>query len=254
MTSNQPPEDEFYIGYAPIPRRVKKLLWQFIPSLLLGLIIFALIIPLVHNQFTPTRVGGLVEYEGVLLSQPVPHLVVPRGGDTSLGNAYSRYPLSARNKKSVSPAILEQTGKWVKLEGSPVHRDHQTLISTKSATPIEPQPQSRVIIPEGRTLGQFSLTGVIADSKCYLGSMKPGLGKTHRECAIRCISGGVPPMFVSKNESGDRLYFFLVDAQGGQVNDRLLDLVADPVQITGEVVSYDDLLILKADPKTYELL
>jgi hypothetical protein len=84
--------------------------------------------------------------------------------------------------------------------------------------------------------------------------MNPGQTKTHRECAIRCISGGVPPTLRVENQSGDIIYFLLVDSQGNTVNSRILDIIADPVSVTGEVVQYGDLFVLKADPDNYNLL
>ena len=81
--------------------------------------------------------------------------------------------------------------------------------------------------------------------------MKPGQGKTHRGCAIRCLSGGVPAVFHVVNQAGQPMYFLLADQSGGAVNDRVLDVVADPLEINGEVVRYDDLYVLRADPQTY---
>ena len=43
----------------------------------------------------------------------------------------------------------------------------------------------------------------------------------------------------------------LVDVDGAAVNDRVLDLVGDPVEITGDVEQVDDWLVLRADPATY---
>jgi hypothetical protein len=34
--------------------------------------------------------------------------------------------------------------------------------------------------------GPVELTGEIVDSKCFLGVMVPGSGKTHKECASLC--------------------------------------------------------------------
>jgi len=43
-----------------------------------------------------------------------------------------------------------------------------------------------------KTWGEFDLVGEIVDSKCYFGNMNPGNGKVHRDCAVRCMSGGIP--------------------------------------------------------------
>ena len=98
-------------------------------------------------------------------------------------------------------------------------------------------------------LGSHTLRGEIVDSKCFLGVMKPGRGKPHRACAVRCISGGIPPVLRVEDADGDYRHFLLVDTAGRAVNERVLDLVAEPVEVTGSVTKDGDLLILAADPE-----
>jgi hypothetical protein len=100
-------------------------------------------------------------------------------------------------------------------------------------------------------LGERTLVGEIVDSKCYLGVMKPGRSKPHKSCAVRCISGGVPPMLRVTDESGVTTDYLLVDERGAAVNDAVLDLVAVPVRITGTVRRIGDRLQLRADPTSY---
>ena len=100
-------------------------------------------------------------------------------------------------------------------------------------------------------LGRQTLKGEIVDSKCYLGVMNPGQLLPHRACAIRCISGGIPPVLLVRQTNGAATYLLLVSAAGRPVNQQVLDLVAEPVQITGEVERQGRLLILRADPSTY---
>ena len=114
----------------------------------------------------------------------------------------------------------------------------------------DPAPATDGAAPE--SLGTHTLAGEIVDSKCFLGVMKPGELKTHRACATRCISGGVPPVLLVRKRDGTALYLVLIATDGGAVNDRVLDLVAEPVEITGEVLRYGDLLVLRSDPETYE--
>jgi hypothetical protein len=101
------------------------------------------------------------------------------------------------------------------------------------------------------SLGQQTLVGEIVDSKCYLGVMNPGALIPHRACAIRCISGGVPPVLLVLQSNAPALCFLLVSRDGKPVNKQVLNLVAEPVQITGEVERQGDLLILRSDPATY---
>jgi hypothetical protein len=43
----------------------------------------------------------------------------------------------------------------------------------------------------------------------------------------------------------------LVSAEGKPVNKDVLDMVAEPVEITGDVERQGDLLVLRADPRSY---
>ena len=101
------------------------------------------------------------------------------------------------------------------------------------------------------SLGQQTLVGEIVDSKCYLGVMNPGQLTPHRACAVRCISGGIPPVLLVRQKAGPPLYFLLVSSDGRAVNKQVLDMVAEPVQITGDVERQGELLVLRADPQTY---
>ena len=53
--------------------------------------------------------------------------------------------------------------------------------------------------------------------------MKPGEGKTHRSCAIRCIAGGIPPVF--KTDSSG--YFLLVNEKNEPVSSEIVNIVGD---------------------------
>ena len=103
-------------------------------------------------------------------------------------------------------------------------------------------------------LGRQTLTGEVVDSKCFFGAMNPGQSAPHRACAIRCISGGIPPVLLVRLPNGTATYFLLVSANGKPVNRQVLDFVAEPVQITGEVERQGGLLILRAEPADYHRL
>lgn len=109
--------------------------------------------------------------------------------------------------------------------------------------------------PSGeRAYGRHTLQGLIVDSKCYLGIMKPGGTKPHRACAARCISGGIPPLFIVSDANGPLRQMLLVGANGEAINEEVLAYVAEPLEIQGEVARVDDLWILKAAPKTFRRL
>ena len=95
-----------------------------------------------------------------------------------------------------------------------------------------------------KDLGIQIIRGEIVDPKCYFGVMKPGEGKAHRDCAIRCILGGIPPVLHVQNEKGESNYYLIVGPNGEKINEAVQYLVAEPVSIEAKVVQQDDWIIL----------
>jgi hypothetical protein len=60
--------------------------------------------------------------------------------------------------------------------------------------------------------------------------MNPGAGKVHRDCAVRCISGGIPPAFLVRDSSGNLVTLLLANWKR-----ELLEHVAEPVAIRGRL-------------------
>lgn len=246
--------DDFYIGYAPVPPSVKRFLLWFVPVLVIGVLVLAVIVPKVHfDQANPGKFTGGQSFDGFLLAEPSPHLLVPNTEAAEGDNSpFKIYPLAGLNKMSPNPKVMENVGNWVNLKGLLVDRGNFAMVLAQSAELIDVPDGTSQLPDQTVSLGEFSLSGEILDGKCYPGVMKPGRTKTHRACAIRCISGGVPPIFLVHNNQGKTLHFLLSDLSGNAVNDRVLNMVADPIQITGEVIQYGDAFILKADPDTYK--
>jgi hypothetical protein len=93
-----------------------------------------------------------------------------------------------------------------------------------------------------------TVTGEIVDSKCYLGVMNPGQGKVHRDCAARCLSGGIPPIFVTTD---GREQFLLVGLDGRALGrDALREFVAEPITIRGDLLQQGESRLLKIDART----
>lgn len=107
---------------------------------------------------------------------------------------------------------------------------------------------------DAEELGAHTLVGEIVDSKCFLGVMNPGQLKPHKACAIRCISGGIPPVLLVRDETGTASTFLLVGGDGRPVGAELLDMVAEPLEITGVVRRTGDMLTLAAEPSDYRRL
>ena len=84
--------------------------------------------------------------------------------------------------------------------------------------------------------------------------MKPGNGKIHRSCAVRCISGGIPPVFATTDGNNVAKYFLLTDLEGNPINNKILSHVGKPADITGNVEKMEDWYVLKIDPKNIKEL
>jgi hypothetical protein len=249
--------DEFYIGWeqraAPgIGRRTRG-----VALVLLVLAVLSAAALAVSQRLIGASVfefGELKTFTGILAVEPYPHLLVPRPGVTEGAGAFSSYYLVAEWKFGLPPQALQSfDGHAVTLQGTLIYRGNQTMIQVAdktlqmAKTPVPPL-TGQAIIP----LGRQTLTGEIVDSKCYLGVMNPGQLTPHRACAIRCLSGGIPPVLLVRPQNGPPIYLLLVSAQGKPVNQQVLEYVAEPVSITGEVERQGEFLILRADPATYE--
>ena len=248
--------DDFYVGYQ---RRAPAALAGFLrgASLLLLVLAAAMAALLATGQ---KRFGpGVFEYgterelTGVIAERPVPLLVVPRPGSDLSGEGASRYPLVRRGKHGAAEAVAGLDGALARVAGTLIYRPGTTMLELAPGSP------ARVPIGVARfgagdpaggaeDLGTHTLSGEIVDSKCWLGVMKPNRRRPHRACAALCIRGGIPPALVVDFEGGGEAMFLLVDGAGGALGRRVLDLVAEPVEIRGRVARHGDLLVLAADP------
>lgn len=102
-------------------------------------------------------------------------------------------------------------------------------------------------------LGLWRLTGEICDGKCYTGAMRPGTGIAHKACANLCLTGGVPPVFVSTYPVEGSEFLLLAGPQGGPLGEAVKSWVAARVQIDGRIVRRGDLLVFQVDLASAEL-
>ena len=245
---------EFYTGYLPqMPPRTA----QFLRRVVLLVLLFALGVALVLTSLQgPYSVGffefGVVrDFTGVVRSTPYPVLEVKPPGQAGQGEPFY---LVSQGKHGAKAEVGEFEGQTVQLQGSLLYRDGQTMIEIVPGSVELSAAGAAAPQPGRQALGRHTLAGEIVDSKCYFGLMKPGDGKPHRGCASLCIRGGIPPVFVVRDERGPATHLLLVDAEGRAVNQKVLDVVAEPLEITGDVVRVGDLWLLQADPETYRRL
>lgn len=239
---------EFYVGYEPRgPRALARRMRVVVAlSLAAGL---ALAVVLTATQ-RPFDVGVFEfgvdrEFVGTIVEAPYPLLLV--GGRAT--QPAETYLLIGSGKHGANAWVASLDGRTARVSGSLISNDHRQMIEVHG---IEPLGREATRVP-GREfeLGQATLVGEIVDSKCFLGVMKPGRGKTHKACAVRCISGGSPPLLRVEDSAGRVDLFLLLAVDGSAVNDQVLSMVAEPVEITGRIARLDELLVLYADPENY---
>lgn len=243
--------EEFYIGWQDrAPARIgatvrRRTLWLVALVASLGAVIAATQPRSAASRF---EFGTVRSFEGAIELAPYPMLVVERPG----GGA-SRWLLTVFGKRGAEEEVGHLDGHRVRLEGTLIYRDRVTMVEIADGGIEDLGPTAPGRRPRGDD-EQVTLRGEIVDSKCYLGVMKPGNLKTHRACAVRCISGGVPPVLLVRDDEGRAAYFLLTDEEGRAVGARVLHLVAQPVEVTGRVVDLGDGVpwLLKADPDAIE--
>ena len=248
-------KEEFYIGWEAraslgIVKRLRRTVFV--------LLLFSALAPIglaVSQRMIGRSVfewGTTKSFSGILQTRPYPHLLVPRPGSVNSLSDCSTYYLVAPWKFGLkNEAVAPLDGKPVTLKGTLIYRDNQRMIETKPEWIQASEETSAVSLPQAIRLGRETLVGEIVDSKCFLGVMNPGQLIPHRACAIRCISGGIPPVLLVRQKEGPPAYFLLISADGTPVNEQVLDLIAEPVEITGEVERQANLFILRADTATY---
>ena len=241
--------NEFYIGYlskapAGISRRVRAVVIAVMVIGVAGAIMFAS----VQRTFAPAmfEYGKLRSFEGVIERKPFPTLLVKRPGSADSGS--SHYLLVAEGKHGADDEVSAFEGKSVRLKGTLIYRSDQTMIEVAKDSLAVARP-AEAVPATAKALGVFELSGEIVDGKCYLGVMNPGSGKVHRDCAARCLSGGVPILFATNDFRGEPAVLQLTDSnQKPLPKATFLDHLGQPVQLKGTVVENGDALIFEIEP------
>jgi hypothetical protein len=244
-------QQDFYIGWmAKAPKgfanHVKIVLLILFPvALILGYLLST------HQKTFSTAIfeyGKLTEVKGVYYDNPVPMLKVFDKDSLSI-----TLPMVGYGKQGAETAMIELerekgillNGKEVTLKGTLIYGDGKILFQIdKNDNPIVKIGAESGVQSQQKELGTQTVRGEIVDPKCYFGVMKPGEGKVHRDCAIRCILGGIPPVLHVQNEKGESNYYLIVGPSGEKMNEAVQDVVAEPVSIKARVVQQDDWIIL----------
>jgi hypothetical protein len=234
---------EFFVGYFNrMPAGIRKRVRLFVILLSLGVIAIAATLATSQAEFSEGRFefGLDHHYEGTLFEWPYPMLIA---GDRA-------YLLVGEGKHGASQDVHGLDGQAVALEGSLIENGADHMIELRAGT-LRPAKKPLNIRPNV-TAGPVTLTGEIVDTKCHLGVMNPGSGKVHRDCAVRCISGGAPPALLLRTPAGESRMVLLTGADGRQLNNEILDYVAEPIRISGVLSRSASFWVFRAEPRDFQ--
>jgi len=241
--------NDFYIGYLPsAPPSIRKRVRLLVAALFVLSIAGAVLFAASQHQFATSSFdyGKPTEFSGTISLQPFPTLNADNSSNSDASGEPS-YLLVAPGKFGADSMLAGQHSVHVRLRGTLIHRaeGHMLEVEPGSITnlPISP-PHSF----QWRDLGPATLNGEIVDTKCFLGVMNPGEGKVHRDCAARCLSGGIPPALISSDFDGTPRLYLLTGKDGLPLpKEDFLQKIGQPVSIQGQVLEANSLYYLHTD-------
>lgn len=255
-------QQEFYIGWQPkSPQSFAKHTRIVILGLIVLVIGAGFLLATQQKKFSTAdfEFGQLTEVKGIYQKFPVPSVKVMTKQDVFGNSSFITIPLVGYGKFGAEGTIaalekeknIRLDKKEVTLKGSLLFSDGKTLLQIdKNDNPLVNVSTAQQSTSDIKDLGSVELTGEVIDPKCYFGVMKPGSGKPHRDCAIRCIAGGMSPVFYVRNDKGETGYYLILDENGKKMNVELKDHIAEPISLKAKAIQYDDWVILYVNKNT----
>ncbi len=254
-------KNEFYIGYIPkAPKGIARFVIAFVLVLFIVMGSLSYFLSTSHDHITngTYEFGELTELTGVIRMEPVPHIRILADDEGTIGKNIMLIDFGKFGARTSVESMQEKIGSdisqyEVTIRGTLIYQDGFTLMELTeresallSHEKLENSAKYKVY---PTAMVNKSLTGEIVDPKCYFGSMKPAQNKPHLSCAALCISGGIPPVYVVQTKSNTARYFILKGLNGEDINEEVLDFVAQGVIIQGELVKHQEWNILYINPQ-----
>ena len=250
--------DAFFIGWAKAPAVDRRFLIGALPALTAAVAGGAY--ATASNLSDPGTGAWLTDathtVDGYLLRDPYPMLVSP---DASAPSGMRTTLIVAEGKCTSGLKLDERNGAWVSAAGVLIERRNRQMLEVPllldnwlTETSAPDGAAARYQAPTPEPLGEASLRGMVMDSKCFFGVMRPARGRTHKACASLCIRGGIPPSFWARTEDGREAVLLMTDDEGGPISDAILPIVADAVEVTGQLVRVGDIVQLRANADRFK--
>ncbi|MEL7011940.1 MAG: hypothetical protein AAFO72_01535 [Pseudomonadota bacterium] len=242
----------FFVGYMPMPSRLKGFLSLASFGLILAFVGAAWIMSTSQNDPGPGAFRfdyGPQTLTGVLELTPEPMLHVTDG--TERVPTGQTIMLSSGAKRGLGGRGVPLDGQVVSVTGIVLERGSLNMLQVQGRADalVAVEDADLPQIPY-EDLGRWRLTGEICDGKCLAGAMRPGRGIAHKACANLCIIGGVPPVFVSTQPVAGSEFLMLGGTGKSDRPQVMLDIVGEYVTLEGQVEQRGDLLIFTPDYET----
>ena len=250
----QPEEEEFFIGYAPpMPPQLERFVTRAVIGIACVMLLWAVTlaashVPLEGGTF---EFGHAKSFSGTIVERPYPGLRLD-GVDS---NVEPWALLVAPGEHGGDTFVSGLEGRHVTLTGTRIQRGSHTMIE------VEPESLSRkaseaasmqaTALLERTDRGPVELTGEIVDSKCFLGVMVPGSGKTHKECASLCLRGGIPPALYVQDRAGHSSLLLLTGPTGEPIRAPALQAAGEAISLSGSIQRRGGWLMLRTDPSSW---
>ena len=195
--------DDFFIGWQ---QRMPKSCFTWTMRVTLVLILVSAGAMAVVRLGLANQEAGTFEFgssravTGVFMVEPVPMLLLDEpldGRDAAI--------LVGLFKFGVPESLRRLHGQRVRFNGTAIRNPAGLMIEVTDADSIvvlDPAAAPGARSASHRIVGEVTLIGELVDTKCFFGVMRPGYGKVHRACAVRCLSGGVPPGLLLRDAAG----------------------------------------------------
>jgi hypothetical protein len=256
-------KNDFYVGWMPnAPLYFSSFVRKYLLAMTALTISLGAILALSQKKFSTGtfEFGKLTQVNGVYLNSPVPSLKIATEKDVWGNFSFITCPLIGYGKHGAGGIISDiekETGttlnnKEVTMKGTLLYNDGKTIFQIeKNDDPLIAIGKTAIpaFLPTIKEIGVQKIKGEIVDPKCYFGVMKPGEGKVHRDCAIRCILGGIPPVFHVQNEKGESNYYLMLGSNGKSINEKIKDIVGEPIEMEARLVRYDDWIVMYVNEK-----
>jgi hypothetical protein len=244
---------DFYIGWGKGSKNSTRTTSKFFYAIVALMLIIVTVFTFLEKSFSSSYFGygEQIELEGNLLQDPIIALRIQHD------NGFEIVPLIGFGKMGPHAALTDlriEENLKVKLRGTLISHEGRRFLELtdgKDAVISFVISDEMNLVPV--SLGNKEIEGEIVDPKCFFGVMKPGFGKIHKSCAIRCISGQIPPVLAVKNGDDFVDFYLLTDMEGNLAKRELLSYVGKKITVKGKAYEMDDWKSLSLEQFTFSL-